>query len=123
MTIKIRELGVQDTDDLAAFFSTQTDTSEHIVRNRLKWLARNPAATTDIPFGVGAYRSSELCGAMLWVPMHFTNGVDIRTCVLSILFYVDVSARGVGIPLFLAYRKLADRYPLYAATANALTAP
>ena len=116
--IKIRELSAQDSDELAAFFSTQSGASRQALRSRLEWLARNPAATSDIPSGVAAYRSGQMCGAMMYVPVRFSNGVEARTCVLSILFYVDSSARGAGLPLFIAFRSLAERYALYAATAN-----
>jgi hypothetical protein len=120
--IKIRELSAGDIGPLADFFTTQTGMSEPSLRRRLEWLARNPASLPDIPFGIAAYQSDQLCGAMVFVPMRFSNGSAIRTCVLSILFYVDSSARGAGVPMFLAYRKLANQYPLYAATANQLSA-
>jgi hypothetical protein len=116
--IKIRELSTGDIGPLADFFSTQTRMSKPSLHRRLEWLARNPASTPDIPFGVAAYQSDQLCGAMLFVPMRFSNGNAIRTCVLSMLFYVDSSVRGAGVPMFLEYRRLATRYPLYAATAN-----
>ena len=92
--------------------------SQSSLHSRLEWLARNPASIPDIPFGVAAYQSDQLCGAMVYVPMRFSNGNAIRTCILSILFYVDASVRGAGVPMFLAYRRLAKRYPVYAATAN-----
>jgi len=120
--IKIRELCTADIDELAAFLSRQTGTSQSTLRDRLLWLARNPAATSEIPFGIGACRGDELCGAMLYVPMRFSDGVNTRTCVLSILFYVDAAARGAGLPLFMAFLSLADRYPLYASTANTMSA-
>jgi hypothetical protein len=116
--IKIRELSTGDIGPLADFLCTQTGMSQSSMRQRLEWLARNPASIADIPFGVAAYQSDQMCGAMVYVPVRFSNGNAIRTCVLSILFYVDSSVRGAGVPIFLAYRMLATRYPLYAATAN-----
>ena len=116
--IKIRELRAGDIEPLAGFFSTQTGMSRPALRSRLEWLARNPASIPEIPFGVAAYQSDQLCGAMIYIPMRFSNGTAVRTCVLSILFYVDASVRGAGVPMFLAYRRLAKQYPLYAATAN-----
>jgi hypothetical protein len=116
--VEIRELSTRDTEELAFFFSSQTETPQQVLRDRLAWLARNPASTEKIPFGIAATQSGQICGAMLYVPVPFTDGREVRTCVLSILFYVDSAVRGAGLPLFLAFRRLADRYPLYASTAN-----
>jgi len=116
--IKIRELSAQDAGTLADFFSSQTGATADSMLSRMRWLARNPAFTPEIPLGVAAFDTDRICGAMLFIPTRFTDGETIRTCILSILFYVDPSVRGAGLPLFLSYRKLAGKYPLYAATAN-----
>ena len=120
--IKVRELSTADVDALAPFYACQTGTAQEMLQKRLLWLGRNPTARPDIPLGAGAYRGEDLCGSMLYIPMRFSDGADTRTCILSILFYVDVSARGAGLPLFMAFRSLADRYPLYASTANLMSA-
>ncbi|MGA8301088.1 MAG: hypothetical protein WB817_16525 [Terriglobales bacterium] len=120
--IEIRDVSAGEIDQLAAFYSNQTGMTEESLRHRLLWLARNPASRPEIPFGVAASQAGRICGAMLFVPTRFASAAAIRICLLSILFYVDASVRGVGVPLFLAYRKLAGKYPLYAATANELSA-
>jgi hypothetical protein len=121
--LEVRELNTGDIDELAIFLAEQTGTAQNVLRNRLRWLARNPAITPEVPFGGGAYRNQKLCGATVYVPMRFSNGVNTRTCILQILFYVGAEGRGAGLPLFLAFRSLANRYPLYASTANTESAP
>jgi hypothetical protein len=83
-------------------------------------MLRNPALTPDIPFGIGAFRERRLRGVMMCVPSRFCDSSVTRTCVLSVLFYVDGDSRGAGLPLFLKFRAMAGRYPLYVATANAV---
>jgi hypothetical protein len=118
--IDIRELRGSDNEQIASFLSSQTGASKNALRKRLAWLLRNPALTPDIPFGIGAFRDTCLRGVMMCAPNRFHEGCVTKTCVLSILFYVDRDARGSGLPVFLKFRALAGRYPLYVATANAV---
>ena len=118
--INVRELTGEDTEEIASFLSTQTDSPTDALRHRLNWLLRNPALSPDIPFGIGAFRDTCLRGVMICVPHRFREGNITKTCVLSILFYADRDARGAGLRVFLKFRALASRYPLYVATANAV---
>lgn len=118
--INVRELSGEDTEEIASFLSTQTGSSTEALRKRLSWLLRNPALSPDIPFGIGAFRDTDLRGVMICVPHRFREGSVSRTCVLSILYYADRDARGAGLRVFLKFRALAGRYPLYVATANAV---
>ncbi len=120
--IDIRELHGEDTRAIAAFLSGQTGSPADTLQKRLEWLLRNPALTPDIPFGIGAFQDKCLRGVMMCVPNRFRDGRVTKTCVLSILFYADRDARGAGLPVFLTFRALASRYPLYVATANAVAA-
>jgi hypothetical protein len=118
--INVRELTGEDAEEIASFLSGQTGSPVDTLRNRLAWMLRNPALTPDIPFGIGAFHETRLRGVMMCVPNRFRDGPVIRACVLSVLFYVDTDARGAGLPLFLKFRAMAGRYPLYVATANAV---
>jgi hypothetical protein len=119
--INIRDLHGEDTREIAAFLSGQTGSPADTLRKRLAWLLRNPALTPDIPFGIGAFQDTCLRGVMMCVPNRFRDGRTVRTCILSALFYVDHDALGASLPLFFKFRALASRYPLYAATANAVS--
>jgi hypothetical protein len=119
----IRELYRQDIAQTATFLAAQTGSSPQSLEARLSWLSENPASQPDIPLGIGAYQQANLCGTMIFIPSRFSDGRTVRTCVLSALFYVDERARGVGLPLFLKFRSLSAKYPLYAATANVASAP
>jgi hypothetical protein len=116
--INVRELTGEDAEEIAYFLSGQTGSLVDMLRKRLVWMLHNPALTPDIPFGFGAFRETRLRGVMMCVPNRFRDGPVTRTCVLSVLFYVDGDARGAGLPVFLKFRALASRYPLYVATAN-----
>jgi hypothetical protein len=118
--INVRELTGKDTEEIASFLSGQTGSPVEILRKRLQWMQRNPTLTSDIPLGFGAFRGERLRGVMMCVPNRVRNGSVTKTCVLSVLFYVDSDARGVGLQIFLKFRALASRYPLYVATANAV---
>lgn len=117
--IDIRDLHGEDTRAIAAFLSGQTGSPADTLQKRLEWLLRNPALTPDVSFGIGAFQDACLRGVMMCVPNRFRNGQVVRTCVLSVLFYVDKDARAASLPLFFKFRALASRYPIYAATTNA----
>lgn len=119
----IRELYREDIPRIALFLASQTGSSRESVHARLAWLANNPAAQPDIPLGISAFHGEDLSGTMILIPNRFSNGSAPQTCILSALFYVDERVRGVGLPLFLKFRSLSCKYPLYAATANIASAP
>ena len=119
----IKELYRDDIAPIASFLSEQTGSPPHVVQERLSWLADNPARQPDIPLAIAAYQEENLIGTMILIPHRFSNGLAVQTCILSALFYVDERVRGAGLLLFLKFRALNGKYPLYCATANAASAP
>jgi GNAT superfamily N-acetyltransferase len=119
----IKELYRDDIAPIASFLSEQTGSPPHVVQERLSWLAENPAHRPDIPLAIAAYQEEHLVGTMVLIPHRFSNGSAVQTCILSALFYVDKRVRGTGLLLFLKFRALNAKYPLYCATANAASAP
>jgi hypothetical protein len=116
-TIDARE---PDIRELASFYSTQTGEPAASIRPRLDWQARNPSRINDVPMATCArLASGAIAGAMLTIPHRLRrDGVEL-TALMSSGFYVDRSIRGAGLQIFLKYRALSSRYPLYATTANA----
>jgi hypothetical protein len=72
--IDIRELRGADTEQIASFLSSRTGSSTDALRKRLAWLRRNPALTSDIPFGIGEFRDTCLRGVMMCTPNRFREG-------------------------------------------------
>lgn len=112
-----------DLNELAAFFASQTDDSAEAVYERLKWLSLNPSRRTDVPFAWCTRSSSgAIAGAMMCIPHRLVRECQEHTALMSSGFYVDSSVRGAGLEIFLQFRALSSRFPLYATTTNAQAA-
>jgi hypothetical protein len=111
-----------DLHELASFYSTQTGEAAASIRPRLEWHARNPSRIKDVALVTYArLTSGAIGGAMLTIPHRLVRDGVQKTALMSSGFYVDQSIRGAGLQIFLKYRALSSRYPLYATTANALS--
>lgn len=109
-----------DLSELAAFFASQTNDSAEAIYERLKWLSINPSRRADVPFAWCARASSgAIAGAMMCVPHRLVREYREHTVLMSSGFYVDPSVRGAGLEIFLRFRALSSRFPLYATTTNA----
>jgi hypothetical protein len=120
--IDVAGLDDSNVQPLARFFSSQTGEAAASIQPRLDWQARNPSRSPDIP-GVICARlpSGDIGGAMLCIPHRLERQPARLTALMSSGFYVDPSIRGAGLQIFLAFRALGARHPLYATTANALS--
>jgi len=109
-----------ELSELASFYSTQTGEPAASIQPRLEWHSRNPSRIKDVPLATCArLASGAIAGAMLTVPHRLVRDGVQQTALMSSGFYVDRSIRGAGLQIFLKYRALSSRYPLYATTANA----
>jgi hypothetical protein len=120
--IDVAGADVPDVQALARFFSSQTGESAESIQPRLEWQGRNPSRSPGIPGAICArLPSGDIGGAMLCIPHRLERQSVRHTALMSSGFYVDPSIRGAGLQIFLAYRALSARHPLYATTANALS--
>jgi hypothetical protein len=127
----IDEIRAADVADVAALIHTEatgaapTPELRASLSERLRWLlADNPAQPANVPWGWLALDSSgKAVGTMVCVPQRFSHQGTELTALMSAKWFVSQEFRGVGLGIFLKYLKLGRRYPLYATTAGAQSAP
>jgi len=123
-TPSLVDLAESDLPEIAAFVAEQSGQAGDAVLDRLTWLLlENPARHKLVPLGCGVRSTSgALVGCILYLPQVFTFGSNPILLLGSTCFYVNEFHRGFGGALFLKFTRIAQQWPIFGNSANAIAA-
>ena len=121
---RLVNLTEHDLPEIAAFIASQSGQARDAVLDRLTWLLlENPARHKLVPLGCGVRSTSgALVGCILYLPQVFTFASNPLLLLGSTCFYVDELHRGSGGALFLKFTGIAQQWPVFGNSANAIAA-
>lgn len=122
--LSLVDLAESDLAELADFVATQSGRAPGETLSHLTWLLlENPARSEFGLLGCGVRSNQDgLVGCILYLPQVFVFRQNPVLMLGSSCFYADESHRGSGGALFLKFARVANQWPLFGNSANALAA-